>query len=436
MGIEQYRKNGLSAGSRLPPVPAALPLSQGRQTPYFAANTRAFLRERARYADNLYEAQIQGMDPDNPMGLQWYRIRVEDVINNSAVTSNMYEGWKMVFFEDPGVEAMPRGVKLFFGGSTWISINPNDLGSPAANGIIRRCDAVWGKLDYYGNPVYVPFVREKEAAKATDNSYGEHTVLAKHYHNCIMARDANSRDLHENTRIILGTSAFTVTGLNDSSRDYTDDPDSVTLMYFSIYRQEPTENDDMERQIADARSFSWEIAVSGAPDMIQGRSQILTASSVRCGEAPDGEHPVSYLWESGDEGVVRIGPDGTAEAVAPGTAEITCRLEQNPDISAVFPLSVREASQEPAISFAAQPPRSLAQYQSATLRAAVYENGQETGDPVAYSAGGPDQSCYGMTENGDGTVTVTCYYPSYTPLTVTARSGDLQVSAEIALNGF
>ena len=112
MGLEHYQKNGLSVGSRLPPVPASLPLSQGRQTPYFAANTRAFLRERAQYADNLYEAQIQGMNPDNPMELQWYRIRVEDVINNSAVSSNMYEGWKMVFFEDPDVEAMPRETGL------------------------------------------------------------------------------------------------------------------------------------------------------------------------------------------------------------------------------------------------------------------------------------------------------------------------------------
>ena len=436
MGLEHYQKNGLSVGSRLPPVPASLPLSQGRQTPYFAANPRAFLRERAQYADNLYEAQIQGMNPDNPMELQWYRIRVEDVINNSAVSSNMYEGWKMVFFEDPDVEAMPRGVKLFFGGNTWLCVNPNDLGSPAANGIIRRCDAVWGKLDYYGNPVYVPFVRDKEAAKATDNSYGERTVLAKHYHNCIMARDANSRDLHENTRIILGTSAFTVTGLNDSSRDYTDDPDSVTLMYFSIYRQEPTENDDMGRQIADAKAFSWEISISGVLDMLQGQTQQLTAVSLRCGKRPNGDHPVSYLWESGDDGIVRIGPDGMATAVAPGTTEITCRLEQNPDISARIMLSVREMSREPAIFFTSQPPRSLAQYQSVTLRAAVYTGGQETGAPVTYSAEGPDQSCYGMTENEDGTVTVTCYYPSYVPLTVTAQSGDLHVSTEITLNGF
>lgn len=406
MSLEQYRKNGLSAGSRLPPIPASLPLSQGRQTPYFAANTRAFLRERAQYADNLYAAQIQGMDPDNPMELKWYRIRVEDVINNSAVSSNMYEGWKMVFFEDPHVEAMPRGAKLFFGGNTWLCVNPNDLGSPAANGIIRRCDAVWGKLDYYGNPVYVPFVRDKEAAKATDNSYGERTVLAKHYHNCIMARDASSRDLHENTRIILGTSAFTVTGLNDSSRDYTDDPDSVTLMYFSIYRQEPTENDDMERQIADAKSFSWEISISGAADMLQGQTRQLTATSLRCGDPPDGAHPVSYLWESGDEGIVRIGSDGIATAVAPGTAEITCKLEQNPSISAHITLSVKEMSQEPEISFTAQLPRSLAQYQSAALRAAVYAGGQETDTPVTYSAEGPDPSCYGMTENGDGTAAV------------------------------
>lgn len=436
MGLEQYRRNGLSAGSRLPPVPASQPLSQGRQTPYFAANTRAFLQERARYADNVYEAEIQGMDPEDPMGVRWYRIRVEDVINNSAVSSNMYEGWKMVFFEDPDVEAMPRGVKLRFAGSAWISVNPNDLGSPVCNGIIRRCDAVWGYLDYYGNPVYVPFVRDKEAPKATDNSYGERTVIAKHYHNCLMARDEKSRCLHENTRIILGSSAYTVTGLNDSSRDYTDDPESVRMMYFSIYRQEPTENDDMERQIADAKSFSWEIAVSGARDMTAGQKQTLSASSLRCGEAPDGEHPVTYLWESSDPGTAKIDPDGTVTAVSPGTAVITCTLAENPEILTTITLSVAEMSQEAALAFTLRPPERLAQYQSADMRAAVTENGQETGAPVTFSAAGPDPTCYALTDNGDGTAEVTAYFPSYTPLTVTARSGDLEASVTIELTGF
>lgn len=436
MGLDKYRRNGLSIGGRLGPVPAALPLSDGRQTPYFAANTRAFLRERARYADNLYEAEIQGMDPEDPMAVRWYRIRVEDVINNSAVSANMYEGWKMVFFEDPDVEAMPRGVKLNFAGNTWISVNPNDIGSPAANGIIRRCDAVWGYLDYYGNPVYVPFVRDKEAPKSTDNSYGERTVLAKHYHNCIMARDEKSRCLHENTRIILGSSAYTVTGLNDSSRDYTGDPDSVTLMYFSIYRQEPTENDDMERQIADAKSFSWEISISGAMEMTQGQKQTLSASSLRCGRAPDGRMPVDYQWESGAPETAQIAPDGTVTALLSGNAVITCRLAQNPDVSSSITLNIREVSQGAAVQFMEHPPERLCQYQTAVLRAAVVENGQETGSAVAFSAAGPDGSCYALTDNADGTAEVACYFPSYTPLTVTAKSGDLEASVEIKLTGF
>lgn len=433
MDLQKYQKNGLAAGNRVIQVPASLPLSQGRQTPYFAGATRKYLQNYAQYADNFFAAEIQGMDPENPMDTAWYRIRVEDIIGNSVAGTNMYDGWKMIFFENPEVEVLPKGVKLWFAGSCWLSINPDNIGSPVANGVIRKCDSVWGKLDYYGNAVYVPFVRDKAPTRANDNSETEYIILAKNYYNCIMAADENSADLRENTRIILGSSAYTVTGLNDSSRSYTDDPNSVALLYFSLYRQEPNDTDDMTRQIAGANAFSWEISIGGSRTMTAGKTQTLTASSLRCGEAPDPAQEISYTWSSSNEEAATVDGTGKVTAVAAGSTVITCQLTQNPNISQTMTLEVSEASASPVMAFMTPPPQTLEQYQTVTLTADVFENGAPTGASVTYTCTGPSDNCFTATVNEDGGLDITCYFPSYTPLTVTAVSGDLQISADILL---
>ncbi|WP_298021013.1 hypothetical protein [uncultured Dysosmobacter sp.] len=430
MDIHDYLKNGICMA---PGGGRTDRMSGGRLKPYFAAETRRYVADRARYAHNFYEAEIQGMDREHPMEKKWYRIRVADIITNAVVGANMYDGWKTVYFEDPTVEELPRGAKLWFAGSCWLSVNPANIGGVMVSGIIRQCDAVWGKLDYYGNPVYVPFVRDKLATKANDNQTQQYTLIAQHYNNCLMGRDDLSRDLRENTRMILGSSAYTVAGLNDSARDFTDNPDSVGILYFTIYRQEPTENDDMERGIAEGKAFSWEITVSGPRRLAEGGTAQLTADSLRCGMAP--ERPASYLWESSDFDVLTVDETGRVQAIGPGTAVITCRLAQNPDIFQTTVMEVEADRNVPHIAFLDTVPAELAQYQDLTLRAAVFEDGVPVNDPVEFHVKGPDPSCYEIIP-GFGSITLRCLFPSRTPLEITAESGAHSVTTEITLRGF
>lgn len=434
MGLSEQIKNAqiLSGRSSFGKKSNA-PKDSGLQRQYFAGETRAYLDEIAKYSSNYFEAEVQGLNPANRTEKKWCHIRVAEVISNAVVGTNLFDGWKMVYFEDPSIDYVPRGTKFRFWDNLWIAVNPSNVGSVSGNAIIRQCDSVWGTLDYYGNAVYVPFVRARQQAKATDNNAQQYTLLAEHYFDSIMPMDEMSAALRENTRMILGSAAYYVTGLNDSSREFTEDAESVRLLYFTLNRAEITENDDTERGIADARSFSWDISIHGGGILMVGQRETLTASSVRNGEVSERE--ADYLWESSNPAILTVDAEGTVTAVGEGSAKIICRLAQNTAITQTVSISAVSAPVGEEVAFAGTVPTEIAQYAPVTLTAALWRDGKETGESITFDISGAPAQCYG-TENEGNSVTITCYYPSETGITITASAGTARTVKHIRLTGF
>lgn len=415
--MDAYLKNaGLLGGGGA--APAGLgSQAQGQRGQYFAGQTRAFLERQAPYASNLFEARVQGLDPADPEGECWKEVRVADMLSENSSTSYILDGWKFVYFRDPAVERVPQGAKLWFGGSCYLVCNPLSVSSVVGSAVVRQCSAVWNRLDVYGNVLAEPFVLGRMPTKGNANRAEELGIYAEHYLDCIMSRRGAGRLLRENVRMVLGQAAYAVRGVNDFSREFTGEADSVGLVYFTLYRQDPTELDDLERGVAGGRGFTWEVQVSSPPVVRVGERAAVGAASLRCGAPFLGE--ASYRWVSSDPSVCAV-EEGAVLGVASGTCGITCTLEQNPAWSRTVEVRVEAAGAGREVRFVSPVPGQLRQYTAAVLEAACFDGGTETGEAVEFRLSGPPEGCYAASQAGNR-LEVRYLYPSEVALKIEAR---------------
>lgn len=389
------------------------PTGTGQQPQYFARATQMHIQKMARYATDFFGAQVQGLNSDDPEEKNWYEIRAADVFSSLGIHSgSKQDDWKNIYFKRPDIDYIPPGTKFWFWNNVWLADNPSNIASVSGNALVRRCNAVWNSLDFYGNIVSEPFVLTNIATKANANTDNEFMQLADAYSDCIMqANEWALENLRENTRIVLGSGVYAVRGLADYIREFTEDSTSVRLLHFSVYYQEPVDTDDMSAQVANGLAFRWEI-IADAPRTIQiGVPTTLIPTSIRNGEVvvSTDTQPISYLWESLDADIATVDNMGTVTAMTAGQVTIQCSLEQNQDIQARF---VFEVTDTPSLSWASSVPEKIPQFTSATLL---------TNMAVSWNISGGTQNSFEVSQT-ETSLTIQCFYPSTTPLTITATS--------------
>ena len=304
---------------------------------------------------------------------------------------------------------------------------------------MRRENATWCHYDYYGNIIKTGFVWAKNQELATSPKITDYIALLRGYQHCVMQRNADTECLHENDRIILGNNAYFVRGLDNFTQEFTDDIATNRLFYFDLSRTEPTENDDMVNKIAEGKSFKWVLDITGIGNMANDSSkkQTLTVKSIRNGVEvfSTDEYPISYTFTSLDPSVATVDNDGVITPQGAGSCYIVARLEQNPNITGDFLLFVSDTAGD-GIYWENPPQAALAQTQSCTAQATYFNGGVATADPVTFSFSGAEAGAYGVELVDINGVTITCYKPCDTPLTVTATCNGKSISADITLLGY
>lgn len=439
MPIDKSLKNAMLTGNGLISFWNNAPTQFiGKQHQYFSAESRTFTQERARYSSDYIEAQVQGIDPADPYAWQTRCIRMAELVKPTAAIQRDFDDYKMILFADRDIEYVMPGAKIEAMGSTWLVVNPMNISGSDGSAVVRRCNSVWNFLDYYGNVVSEPILVENIRANANDADAQQSLMIAKGYFNVICQYNDNTRQIDTNTRMILGTAAYRVTGYSDFDMEFTGDYGSVRTLAFSIRFEELNEAiDDTENHVAGGKSFAWSVKIS-APDKLRiGESAQFAASSVRNGEIVpvSGDNPVSYVWTTSDESVASVDENGTVTAIAEGNAEITATLKQNPAHSASVALEVTETAD--GVSFTSTVPHTLGAFESTTVTAAYFLDGEATADPLTWTLTGADSTAYSADVAADGlSATVTCYGYSPTPLVVTAAHGTNSAVVKIALEGF
>ncbi len=423
----------LSGANWFPPLNSAGNTS-GLQKQYFADETRAYAQQVGHLASNVFMADCQGLNPDDFFA--WQKVKLRSIRAAQAQTGEtMPEDWQRIYIFDPAnLTYLPQGAMLKYNDNTWIVYKGKNISAIHGSAVVRRCNAVIHLLDWYGNIVTVPMSYAKMGTLGNAEHTTENTITSKNYMNCICQLNEYSWQFTENTRIILGNTAYAMRGLDNFTREYTDDPDSVHLLAFTIERTELQPYDSVEYQVADYGGFSWDIAVNWNNSMLVGTTQTLSVTSRRNGEAVEStdENPISYVFESSDEEIATVDENGTVTGVGEGTVTITVSLAENPDITQTVEIEVPAAEAEN-VSFTTTIPAFLHEFDVITVSAAYFVSGEATDEPVEILFSGPAASAYSATKNGQNTYRIMCYHASTKPLVITAEYGYLRKIAEIRL---
>ena len=400
---------------------------EGLKKQYFADQTRLYAQEIGPAASNVYDALCQGVSEDG----DWYdwrkvRIRVSPAATASTGETMPDDWMKLHIIKPVSIDTVPIGAYLTFAGNTWIVYKGKNMGSVIGDGIIRRCNSVINVLDWYGNIVPVPMSYAKMGTLGNASHATENSIVAKNYISCICQLNEYSAAFAENTRIILGKTAYSMRGLNDFTREFTDDQDSVHLLTFTIERSAPLPQDSLEKQCADYNSFKWEILTSAPTKLVAGETYQIGVSSKRNGETviSSTEHKISYLYSSSNQIAATVDENGLITAKStpfdrPTSTTITVKLAENPEIQTSFVLAVNNRNMT-GISIMTPVPEFLSEYESTTVKAAYYRQGSPVyGEEIELFVSGPPSQAYGVENVDENTWRITAYAASRVPLTLT-----------------
>ena len=408
----------------------------GQFKQYFRDETKQFMRQNIPMTSALYDAEMQGVNENDFYAWTPVKIRCSDLINPTT-GEHLTDDWQEIIVQNTNIDTVPVGAYIKFNDNIWIVVNPDDVGSVTGNTIVKRCNCTYNTLDYYGNVIRTPMSYSKGMALASANDVKEYINLPGTYQHIIMQLNDATKDVHNNTRMILGGEGYFLTGVTNFIRDYTLDANSCHIIRAECRLGEAQDvNDDLVNEVAQGLIFNWSISITGSEKMTLGATQTLTASSLRMGQIPDAvNHPYDYLWESSDYSIVTVDEDGVCEAVGEGTATITCFLRQNTNVTATIELTASQSLTGAYVEFVTDLPSELRAYDSATCEAAYFVNGVKQSDTIVYAFEGADINCFGTEKTGNA-LTITCFAPSNEPLVVHAFCNGQEASQELYLIGF
>ena len=442
--MNQSQKFIKSAGASRPSVMAVrsnVPTQyKDRRYQVFSDRRAAFDEERDWLATDFVKARVQGLDPNDFFKWTETEIRLSDVSTQSvtAFDSKLYDNFKEILFRSRQYDYIPAGAYIETMGSMWMVVNPGNMSSATTNAVVTRCRAQWRFYDAYGNIQWEPLIVDRATMLSNRNESPENLVMMEGYFNIKCQKNSNTVKLIDNARLILGNYAYHITGFTDFFEEFTGDLDSAHIITITARREEPEEHDDLENKIADGLMYSWD-AVFDSPSVSVPKdgTAVYTPQMLLNGVVvePDEENPQTWTFTSSDESIATIDEDGVVTGVSDGGAWIKATLDQNPNLSANFYVTVEEVGNS--VRFKGAVPPSVAQYTSVFIEAAYYEGLTETDEPLSWYFSGADREDYTVDFAEDGkSVIITCVSASEKKLRIAAIHQLYSAIAEVTLEGY
>ena len=429
--IKNYIKNGrLSDSGRIITGSNAPAGSRAIQKNIWANATATFYETVGKYATNVFDAEIQGLDYDNFYA--WRKVKIRSAIISDPTTGNeLTPNWQKIVVLDKDIDFIPAGAYVKYNNAIWLVFNPDTVASEIATAIVQRCNATFNVYDYYGNIVQIPLVYTKSMTLSAEPFYHQYNIMPDGYEHVLMQYNKYTKEFVNNTRIILGKSAFVLTGIVDFAEDFTGNENSIHMLRADVRATDTVENDDIPNKIADAKGFTFELNIGGNKEMSVGETEPLSSEVVKNGEVllPTEEYPLTLYYESSDPEIIQVNSDGTITAVAEGECDISVKLKENPDKVAKLTISVTEATEADYISFTSVVPETIVAYDTVTLKAVFYEDGIATEEPIVFAIKG---ASYIATNN---TVMIQAMGAGQ-DIVLTAMHGNVSKTIHIKVNGF
>nr|DAF90864.1 MAG TPA: head closure knob [Siphoviridae sp. ctnMR5] len=411
-----------------------------RRYQYLSDRTRLFDTQRAYLSSDYFRASVQGLT-DNFYEWTDTNIRFADIANVSANATKKNDDFKNILFAESSIDYFPLGAKVKTAGSVWLCINPTNISSVKTNALVCRCNATYNSFDYYGNVIVEPVIVEKQRMLSDANDTFNNLVLVDGYYNITCQLNDNTKDLRQNSRIILGTKAYHITGITDYLQEFTGDRGSCHLLTFTARLEEPQQNDDITTNfIADGLLHSFEAKINGLSELTAGQGTRYEATFIKDGTeiVATTDAPLNWVWSSNDENIISISADsGVAISHNAGTATIRAVLAQNTTVYSELTVSVSETIKTPYVAFDGVIPTEIAQYQTATVTATYYETNLPTQEPLNWNLSGAALDTYNSEISQDRrSVVIECVKSSKKPLIITATYGNYEATVQIDLVGY
>ena len=229
---------------------------------YFRDESKEFMRQKIPMTSALYDAEMQGVNYDDFYAWTPVKIRASDLINPTT-GEHLTDDWQEIIVQNTNIDTIPVGAYVKFNDNTWIVINPDDVGSVTGNTIVKRCNCTYNTLDYYGNVIRTPMSYQKGMALASANDVKEYINLPGTYQHVFMQLNDATKDVHNNTRLILGGEGYFLTGVTNFIRDYTLDANSCHIIRAECRLGEAQDvNDDLVNEVAQGLIFNWNISIT------------------------------------------------------------------------------------------------------------------------------------------------------------------------------
>ena len=428
-------KDGLLTASRLNNVVTNSPANTSPKYSKYNDEASAYYHAYAPYASNVFEAEIQGLDYNDFYAWTKVHLRSSNVINPST-GENLSTSWQSILILDRKVDFIPIGAYVKYNNSIWIVYNPDNIASPTGNTIVIRCNTTYNTLDYYGNLVKTPMFYAKGTVLASSPYYMEFSATLDGYQHVIMQLNEVTEKITNNTRIILGKSAFGMYGVSDFPEEFTGDPNSCHIFRADLRLQETINADDLVNRVADGKYFSFVIDIGGNSVMYEGEPQTLSVTARREGKVvtSTAENPITYVWTSSDETVATVDEYGVVTPISVGYCQITCSIKENPSITNVFGFNVVERESQTYIDFITPIPDEIRSFETLNIEAVYYEDGQQTEDAIEYTLSRANENAYSYVVNGN-VLTIQTYEPSDAPLEITASCNGESITTKIKIIG-
>jgi len=435
MSFKDSIKNAQLTVPRLNPVQTNAPYESGPITSRYSVEAALMYQKIAPYAGNVFQARIQGLDYEDFYAWTDVLLRSAPVVD-ATTGDNMSEDWQRIMVIDRHVDFIPVGAYVEFNNNTWIVYNPENVTSDIGSAVVQRCNCTYNTLDWYGNLIKTPMSMAKGKILASSPYYMEYSSIMDGYGHILMQYNEATKDVHDNTRVLLGNSAYSFYGVVNYAQEFTGNEDSVHIIKADLRVNELAENDDRINHVADGNAFSFVIDVPESVHCLVGQDVPINPICRRNGVVVTSteEHPFNVYSSSDDYNVATLAVGGI-RGKAPGQTTVHVTMSKNINVTSAIPVTVEESTESDYVVFLGGVPAQAPVFSTFTIQAAYYQDGVKTAEPVRFSYSGVPNNAITLTENGDNTATVNVWTASGT-LILEAFCGTHIATAEVVLEGF